>query len=699
MDFEAEVGSIIEFDDGDSHRLAIVVDTVGKTKLVIHTADGDQMRTTEEEITFFLGSDSAGDRQRAQKKLAELDATVEGRRNDVDLEMAWEFVREDDEPMTARDLAELIFADDAPPTVLAVLRALRDNPVYFKSRRDGAFEPRADGQVASLRRQMEAEAEQQRERRQILDEIAGALDLAHDQRAATIEEAMGNHDGLRDAMYLLQDFAAHGQDFARRDDAVELLDELLEVIDIHLDGHMDQKAFYLMRELDLWDEHYNVYLHRFRIDRQLPKPLIAEAEEMAGVPWEPEEFRRDMTGWTTITIDAESSRDLDDALSCRPTIDGGWELAIHIADPSAHVDAGSALDEEARSRGTSIYLPTGSIPMFPRALSEERMSLLPERTRPAMTTLVIFDESLEIVDTEHFPSTIRVDRRLSYDDVDQMLTEGEEGRYGGLVQRLEFIADECHNRRTDEGGFSFDLPESRIVVDDDGDEPTVQVESLETNTPSRSLVSELMILNNTLVGRFCSRHDLPAIYRIQESPDQDLLDEEILAIPEGVARCFAQIRRMKPGDISSQPGPHFGLGLYHYAQASSPIRRYTDLICQRQVKAFVTEQKLPYDEEAILAMLGDMGRAASSATTTQRATDRYWLLYYLTNHGDEPMEAIVVDHYDDRGDRVSVFLTDCAYRSKCSLRTRVPVGESVQVVVDQCDPRRDVLSLRQAPQT
>ena len=698
MEFEPEIGSIIEFDDGDDHQLAIVTDTIGKKKLALLTAGGDQMRTTRSDITYMLGAGSTQDLDRAESKLAALDTTIEGRRGDVDLEMLWEFVREDDQPMSPKSLAELMFADTSDESILAVLRALRANPIYFKSRRDGDFEPRADGQVASLKRQREARLEKQRQHQRVLNAIASVLERPREERADHMEELLGEHDALRNAIYLLQDFAAHGEHFTRRDEAEAILDDLLDLIDERLDGHMDQKAFFLMRKLELWDEHYNTCLHRFRIDAEHPPEVVERAKALSEQVWEPEGWRRDLTGWTTVTVDSASSRDLDDALSCRPTIDGGWELAIHIADPAAYIDTASMLDRDAQGRGTSIYLPTGNIPMFPRAFSEGRMSLLPEQLRPAMTTLVIFDENLEITDSEVFPSVIRVDRRFSYDEVDALLQGEETGRFPELFQCLEFIASQCHSERTENGGVYFDLPDRHIVVDRSDGSLQVSVKAVDTDTPSRALVSELMILNNELVGRFCARHELPAIYRNQEPPEQALIDDEILAIPEGVARTFAQIRRMKPGTISSQPGPHFGLGIHSYAQASSPIRRYPDLVCQRQIKAFFNDDPLPYDEASILEVLANCEQAISEASTTQRDTERYWLLYYLAHYDGPPLEAVVVEHYDGRGNRASVFLVDCAYRSSCSLRTKVPVGERLEVVVERADPRRDVLSLRQAPQ-
>lgn len=697
MDHDIEIGAIIEFEDGDQFRLGIVVELIGKKKLAVLTAGGDSMRALPDEVTAQFGTGPADAPERAQKKLAALEQTITSRQSDVELEILWEFAREDDDPRPARDLADLMFADDSPPTVAGLRRALSENQTYFKHRRDGLYEARSDGQVATLKRQRQAEQERQNQRQRIVDTIAKTLTLEPEARQDHIAEAMGNDDALRDGIYLIQDFAAHGQDYTRRDDAVDLLDDIIAAIDTHLDGHMDQKAFDLMRHLRLWEEHQNMALHRYRIGESFDDAVEAAAAEVADAPWEPEDWREDMTHWRAVSIDSAGTRDIDDALSCQPTIDGGWKLAIHIADPSAFVEAGSVLDNEARRRGTSVYLPGRTIPMFPRQLSEDKMSLVAGVARPAMTSLITFDDQLNVVDTQLVASVIEVDERLTYDDVDKLLAGDHSGPTAELLRNLAFLADQCRLNREQAGATSFNLPDLKVLVDRDGDTPQVEVQAVDTDTPSRDLVSELMILNNDQVGQFCARHDIPVIYRVQEPPEQDLEDDEILAIPEGPARTFAQIRRMNPGTITTHASLHFGLGLHTYAQASSPIRRYADLICQRQVKAFLRDQPLPYDNSDVLEILGDVDRAAGHAYDAERDTQRYWLTYYLSQLGDQPLRAVIVDHYDAQGSRVSVFLTDCAYRSKCAMRSKVAVGEEVTVVVDQANPRFDVLRLRQAP--
>lgn len=371
-------------------------------------------------------------------------------------------------------------------------------------------------------------------------------------------------------------------------------------------------------------------------------------------------------------------------------------MGIHIADPSARVLMDTPLDDDARQRGTSIYLPTGAIAMFPRALSEEAMSLLAGEVRPAISTMVRLDQDLNVVDVRLVPSSIRVGARLSYDEVEQWLQGSENSRLGDMLHTLSYIAEERMMRREDAGAVSIDLPEVKMRVNLHADPPEVSVEPLRTNSPARLLVSEMMILGNEQMARFCHQNNIPTIYRTQEAPDEELLDAETLAIPEGLARNYAMLRKMKRGDITTEPGPHYGLGLRYYVQASSPIRRYSDLVCQRQIKAFLAGEQLPYDAERIVQVLARVDNTAREALRAERETQRYWLTYYLGQRPGQNMEAVVVEHKDEAGQRGAVFLNNCAYKTNCTFKRRIPLGSTIQVVVERADPRKDILVVREA---
>ncbi|RAL20290.1 hypothetical protein DL240_18090 [Lujinxingia litoralis] len=694
MSTEIAAGALIEFSTGDTHRLGVVTDTLGKKKLIVLAEGGDEMRPARNDVTFALGKAPADDAHRAAQKIQKTAEALAGLGAEIDVAMLWEFAREFDEPQAPGSLAELMFAEDSPVHRLAMVRALRDDALYFKARRDGTFEARDDSQVAQLREQLEAEQRKEAERALVFDKLAEVLKAPAEERPARMQEAM-RIDPLRDTIFLLQDFAAQGEEFTHRARAEEALEELAKAAGRGFSGQAHFKAFTLMRELGLWDEHYNLALHRYHIDESLPEEVVAEAQRLADQPFEPESWRQDLTQRFCLTIDDASTRDIDDALAINPTEDGGWELDIHIADPSALVAPGSLLDQEARRRATSVYLPTGVIPMFPHRLSEDRMSLLQDERRPAITTRVRFDADLAIVDTTVIPSMVCVKKRLTYEEADALLAGEGNDHVTQMLRQLEHIASERYAWRAEQGAATFEIPEVKVWVDTEGDAPEVEVHPLPSASPSRLLVSELMVLGNERIGRFCELNEIPTIYRIQESPDLPLDDDEIMAVPEGLPRTFATLRRMKRGDLSTRPDSHFGLGLHTYVQASSPIRRYSDLICQRQVKAFLAGESLPYNAEEMLQVLAAVESSSRDASRAERETNRYWIFEHLRRTRGQVMHAIVLEIKDERAGRASVFVEECAYRSNCSLRQKASVGERIEVVAERVDPRGDRLSLRQ----
>lgn len=527
------------------------------------------------------------------------------------------------------------------------------------------------------------------------DAVATVLALEESARSHRIRALADADASLSGALTLLQDYASAGDDFEDAEKADALLDGLGDHQGIKLHGRRSLRAFHLMVDLGVWSRYENLWLHRYKVNTSFQPPMLQAAEEIRDSHWEPAPWRKDLTRLTTFSIDDAWTSDIDDAISCQPRIDGGWDVGIHIADPSARIPDGSAIDLEARTRGTSIYLPTGTIPMLPRALSEDTLSLNLGVTRPAMSTLVHIDRDLNVVDVKVVPSMISVKHRLDYDQVDAILDGEQRSPLEMILQDLSFLASEFFHQRLNDGATDFNIPDPKIQVEiDERNQPEVSVQVLDMQSPARTLVSEIMILASSHMARFCYRNRIPVIYRSQEAPDGDLFDDEIQSFPEGLPRTFAMLRRMKSGSITTYPEPHFGLGVPMYVQATSPLRRYTDLICQRQVKAFLAEEELPYDAETILQIAAMAENTSREAGRIERETRRYWTLYYLATRQGEALDAMILDWRDDS--TAFVFIEEVAFRHRCSFRHHVPIGENVRVIIERADPRSDQLRLREA---
>ncbi|AWV88391.1 ribonuclease catalytic domain-containing protein [Bradymonas sediminis] len=703
------IGELIEFSSGDDFRLGAVVGEIGKKKLEIVSSEGEKMRALRTEVTFESGVKIADvSESTAESGARRFARQVEEAAAEVEVEMLWEFVKDADEPMTLAELSELFFGEVNPPNLLAIFRVLRDDIIYFKqkkAKRDDLprFEPRPIAQVEQMQRQREAELEKERERDIFIDGVCEILAVEDPPERAALSTEKMTDTSFRRLAHVVQDYAIHDEDSNQLAQANELLDQIEERAGRRLRGSKNLRAFELMVEAGIWDTHENLHLLRRNISTSMSADILEEVRKVCAQAWTPEEWRRDATEILTFSIDDISTRDIDDALSVEFLEDGGFRVGVHIADPSARVPVGCELDADARARGTSVYLPTGNYPMFSPELSHGLMSLVAGELRPSVSTFFDFSADLELVGSEVVPTSVVVDHRLTYAAVDALLSEDDaetpeelagEAELARALALLQRAAEVMLAERNAMGAVSIDLPELDMKVDYSGDEPVVYCEVLDSNSEARKIVSEWMVANNKLLGEFCREHQLPAIYRTQPKPDEELYTDEILALPEGVVREFALVRKMKPGEVSTEPAPHFGLGLSAYVQGSSPIRRFNDLVCQRQVKAFLAGEPLPYDETDIVEVLGTVENTAKDAKITERETTRYWMLHHLAGRKGEPMQATVVEHKDHNDALAAVFLHDVALKATCKFTKRPEVGEVCEVTVSSADPRKDTLYLR-----
>jgi exoribonuclease-2 len=692
-----EVGDVVEFETGDRHLLAVLTRELGQ-KWIVVTEGGDEMRPAPDDVTFELGQslDASGSQRALTRSLEKIRQRIDEAAADIDVSFLWEFV-DAGEAVSPEMLSELFFESSEPIEVLAVLKKLRDDTVYFKSGHDG-WEPREPDQVEELKRQREAKEERRRQRQAFIDGVVEVLEAEPADRSEMIEERMADPE-FRSHMATLQGYAIHGNDFGDSDDASDLLESIEEGADTQIDGGSDTKAFNLMVDLGIWDEHENLWVHRYNLDGDPDEETQAEANQVAEADWEPEDWRSDMTDRLCVSIDDASTRDIDDALSCRRLPDGGWEVGIHVADPDAFVEKGSRLDRHARRRATSVYLPERTINMFPPEVSEKAASLVAGSRRPAITTLAEFDEDFEILDWSIQPSVVDVDQRLTYEEVDACL-DGDDTLGENLSEMLGDLATIAENHRAsreEKGAVSIDLPEPKFDITWEDGEPNVELDVRRDESKANELVSEFMIMAGYLAGRLAWLKDIPILFRSQDAPEGEVRDERVEEAPDGLPTDFALLRKMKPGNMSTEPNEHFGLGLPVYTQATSPIRRYADLVCQRQIKAWLTDQPLPYEGSELVEVLGDVESNSSEAGRAQGGSARYWTLEYLRQHKDDgPFEAEVIEHYNDDGTKAAVWVHAIASKETCRFRTAVPVGEEAKVEVNRVDPRGNQLSLKQA---
>ncbi|MDA8170831.1 MAG: ribonuclease R [Nitrospiraceae bacterium] len=363
-------------------------------------------------------------------------------------------------------------------------------------------------------------------------------------------------------------------------------------------------------------------MEEFSLPVRFPKHVAEEAKKIeAGIEvpaeGEKENRRKDLTRLPTVTIDGERAKDFDDAVSIKLT-DIGYRLWVHIADVSHYVPWESAIDLEARKRGTSVYFPDRVVPMLPGELSEDLCSLVPQEDRHAFTIQMDFDRFGKRYETAFYPSVIRSDERMTYTKVagilagDDPARAGLLDRYGRFVPDFELmseLASQMRARRLARGSLDFDLPEPEVMLDLQG-RPEAIVKS-ERNI-AHILIEEFMIAANEAVAEYLEELGVPAIYRIHEQPDPVKMEEilrfsknilgkkssdlqEMLAAargrPEEEVINFTILRALKQARYSTLNAGHFGLASGCYTHFTSPIRRYPDLVVHRILKEALSHRR------------------------------------------------------------------------------------------------------------
>ena len=323
--------------------------------------------------------------------------------------------------------------------------------------------------------------------------------------------------------------------------------------------------------------------------------------------------RRDLRTLTTFTVDGETARDFDDAVSIERTAAQGYRLYVSIADVAHYVPRGSILDGEAYARGTSVYFPDRALPMLPPVLSNGICSLKPETDRLARTALLELNRKGEVERTELFRSVIHSNARLTYTEVGRILVDGEAsvvGNYPQLIDTLRTMEELTHllmDRRRARGSLDFVLPDTEILLDDHN-MPT-DIRRTE-RTIAHRMIEEFMIAANEAVAGYLRKRKFPCVYRVHEGPDEDTLDAigpflstlgyplhrseqkvSSLEIQRVLEACRGKpeervlnrmlLRSMKQATYDPENIGHFGLASDAYLHFTSPIRRYPDLVVHR----------------------------------------------------------------------------------------------------------------------
>jgi exoribonuclease-2 len=387
--------------------------------------------------------------------------------------------------------------------------------------------------------------------------------------------------------------------------------------------------------------------------------------------------REDLTCLNLFTIDGQATLDFDDALSLEVSPDG-FRLGVHIVDVAHLVGKDGPLDREARSRGSSIYMADRKVSMLPPVLAEGLCSLKAGEVRPAISTMVDLGPELDVRGYRIMPSLVRVKDQLTYFGVNLSAEQDSN------VIRLCGIARKFRESRLAAGAVHISVPEINIWLGENGD---INLNRVNRESPGRMLVAEIMILANWLMARCLAEHGIPAVFRSQPAPRERLYRGE-----EGTLyQNWMQRRLLNRFVLGNAPEKHSGLGLNAYVTATSPIRKYFDLVNQRQVRSVLGLGE-PYSVEEIDRIRQEMEVPMSHVARLQMGRQRYWLLKYLEKRIGQKEEAIVLMR---RRNSFQVLLTD--YMLECDLPMTgfldLKPEDLIQVTIQSVSARKDAVSL------
>ena len=546
----------------------------------------------------------------------------------------------------------------------AVVRALFDDRLYFRFNPDRFF-PNSEEQVERISAQREAEAR----RKRVIEDGGEWLRrvLANSGRTAADGAEHGSDEYLSvlKSYYLLEkespdDSLAHG---------------LMERAG--LDGAAD--LFPVLVQQGVFAETENIDLLRLQVPVEFSPEVQARAEALVGGGQIDltDHRRRDLTHLNLFTIDGQSTLDFDDALSLEATPEGIC-LGIHIVDVAHFVQKGDPVDLEAQRRGSSIYMADQKISMLPTNLAEGLCSLKAGEIRPAISTMIDLTADLDILRYRLFPSCVQVKDQRTYFDVNLAADQDPK------VMQLRSIARKFRESRLAAGAVHISVPEINLWIGDTGE---VNLNRVNRESPGRMLVAEIMIMANWLMARFLAEHRMPAVFRSQPEPRERLYRGE-----EGTLfQHWMQRRLLNRFVLGHAPEKHSGLGLNAYVTATSPIRKYFDLVTQRQVRAFFGLEE-PYSTEDVDAIIQALESPMSHVARLQTGRQRYWLLKYLEQRVGQKAEAIVLVR---RRHSYQVLLTD--YMLECDLAltgfSDLKSEDLVQVTLQKVDARKDLITL------
>uniref|UniRef100_A0A804NB34 RNB domain-containing protein n=1 Tax=Zea mays TaxID=4577 RepID=A0A804NB34_MAIZE len=646
-------GLLLEFQkDPERSLLAVVERPDGKKNWMVTDQNGVMSSIKPQQVTYVVPGIMNFD-------YSKIDEFLEKTQNLLDptiLECAWMELSEKDKSITVEEFAEIVYGTKESLESYCAHLLLSRDVVYFvkvESRDYSMYQPRSPAQVEELLRRKLAKEAADKELEEFVHLLKSAKALPMESKPPKASWLV--EEKVRQKIESLQAYAVDACDDEQR----RLAGNILKAMGF---TRTSSAALKLLINVGYFPVHVNLDL-----------------------------FRKDLSTLKVYAIDVDEADELDDALSATRLPDGRIKVWIHVADPTCLVKPHSIIDREAMHRGTSIFLPTTTFPMFPERLAMNSMSLQQGKECKSVTVSVILNLDGSIAEYTLENSVIKPTYMLTYESATELLymnlEEEEELR---ILQEAARIREQW---RRSQGSIDTAMIEPRIKVSNPDDpEPNINLYVEDQANPAMQLVSEMMILCGEAVAAFGFDNNLPLPYR--GHPQSNTAVSVFSHLPEGPARSFANISVLRAAEMDFQkPVPHGVLGIPGYVQFTSPIRRYVDLLAHYQVKAFLRGDSPPYSAGDLEGMTFIASMHVKVARRLHSNSLRYWLLEYLRRQPKgRKYRALILKFVKDR--MGALLLVEVGMQVTTTI-SRGKVGDQVSVTVETAHPRDDILSVRE----
>ena len=645
-------GYIIEFIAKGSVPEAAVVLSISGTNVRIMLTNGKETNIPEKKILYSSNRSitNVSDKEKCKQNLISINNTRKEIAEKIDLAEIRELLVEDPKFYELSEIAEFLYDSSDCDSIAALLRKLCDDHIFFKNK-NNTFQPVSEEALKQAIELQKKKEQQEQEEGLLVESLKNLLTNGQ------FEE------GLKPYLQDLKDFVAFGENA----NISKKLSNSLNKASIN----NNRKVFQALVKACILNEDENLDLIRYRTPIAFSEDQLEEAKVFCSIDIKALK-RVDLTYLKTWAIDSPGSKDRDDAFSFEKN-ENGYILWIHIADPSELITPDTLLDKEASRRGSSIYMPDLRINMFPEYISENFLSLDEKEEKIALSFSLDFSLEYELKNITIYKSIIKVEKATSYPLANEMLDSDE------WLKSAYLFSEKLKQERLKNGAIIIPRqPELEIKVIDE----QIIIEHENRDEFTAGMIAEFMIWANHAVAQWFHSNGIPCLYRVQEGDSEVEIPYSETFDP---VAFWNSLKLMRKTTVGPDFGKHYSLGVSGYTQISSPLRRYSDLLLHRQIKAFLDGQS-PMTQEELnkRVMISDI--AVDHAEDTMRDRERYFLLKYLKQqqkNSEVIFDAIIVDVGLTEVNFYVDFL--CSFRHCRKPSFDVAPGMQVKVKVNQID--------------